>query len=124
MNNNAKKWIAALRSGDYKQGLGALCQTYADGDCRYCCLGVACEVAIKSGVPIEVSGCTYRSSSLINFDGHLFNLPESVREWLGLNSVFGSTSDTTLTMLNDQERKSFSEIADFIEEHADELFFE
>jgi len=36
-----KRWIAALDSGDYKQGKGAL-QTKAG----YCCLGVACDVLI------------------------------------------------------------------------------
>lgn len=34
------KWIAALRSGAYKQGKGRLRR----GD-SYCCLGVLCEVA-------------------------------------------------------------------------------
>ena len=34
-----KKWVAALRSGKYKQGKEVL----RDGD-RYCCLGVLCEV--------------------------------------------------------------------------------
>jgi len=34
-----KKWLAALRSGKYEQGTGALCE-----DGKYCCLGVLCEV--------------------------------------------------------------------------------
>lgn len=34
------KWVAALRSGDYKQGKNQLCDGAA-----YCCLGVLCEVA-------------------------------------------------------------------------------
>jgi hypothetical protein len=35
-----KKWIEALRSGDYKQGRGWL----RDHDGNYCCLGVLMEV--------------------------------------------------------------------------------
>jgi hypothetical protein len=41
-----EKWIAALRSGKYKQGQGLL----RSANDRYCCLGVLCEVA---GVPAK-----------------------------------------------------------------------
>lgn len=37
------KWIEALRSGDYKQGQGALRE-----DDRFCCLGLACEILNNS----------------------------------------------------------------------------
>lgn len=45
------KWIAALRSGDYKQTKNALKNSYSDS---YCCLGVLCVV---SG--IEAGGYAY-----------------------------------------------------------------
>ena len=35
------KWLAALRSGEYKQGV----ETLYTNDDKYCCLGVACRVA-------------------------------------------------------------------------------
>ena len=38
-----RKWVEALRSGDYKQAEGALSR----GD-SYCCLGVACDIYRKS----------------------------------------------------------------------------
>ncbi len=40
-----KQWVAALRSGKYKQGQGKL-RTVAQGEeaPRYCCLGVLCEL--------------------------------------------------------------------------------
>ena len=41
-----KKWLKALRSGEYKQGMGELYDAMED---TYCCLGVACKV---SGHPV------------------------------------------------------------------------
>lgn len=38
------RWVKALRSGDYEQGKGHLCQFDDDGNAKYCCLGVAYEV--------------------------------------------------------------------------------
>ena len=56
LNENAKKWVAALRSGKFKQGKFALRKrTFRDGlylrdgesphyVTEHCCLGVACEI--------------------------------------------------------------------------------
>jgi hypothetical protein len=44
-----KKWVAALRSGEYKQGIGEL---YVK-DNSYCCLGVLCRVAGMTNSQIE-----------------------------------------------------------------------
>ena len=42
MNKEIKaEWVKALRSGEYKQGGGALHR----GD-HFCCLGVLCDIAI------------------------------------------------------------------------------
>ena len=38
------QWIAALRSGEYKQGNGVLHQVSKDGAESFCCLGVLCRV--------------------------------------------------------------------------------
>lgn len=35
-----KQWIDALRSGEYEQGTGALCEKLKDGTYQFCCLGV------------------------------------------------------------------------------------
>ena len=43
MNKEVKdKWVAALKSGKYKQGRGQL-----NGESGYCCLGVLTEVYIE-----------------------------------------------------------------------------
>jgi hypothetical protein len=39
------QWLAALRSGEYPQGKGQL-----NYDNTYCCLGVACDIAVKEGM--------------------------------------------------------------------------
>jgi hypothetical protein len=44
-----KKWVAALRSGKYRQGIGELWV----GDNSYCCLGVLCRVAGMTNNQIE-----------------------------------------------------------------------
>lgn len=45
MNKDVKeKWVAALRSGEYQQGVGCLRRhTVAQGD-EFCCLGVLCDL--------------------------------------------------------------------------------
>ena len=44
LNEKAREWVAALRSGKYKQGKGAL-----STEDRFCCLGVACEISKLTG---------------------------------------------------------------------------
>lgn len=39
-----KRWVAALRSGKYKQGTGQLCHINISGENFYCCLGVLNEI--------------------------------------------------------------------------------
>lgn len=110
MNANAKKWVAALKSGKYKQTTGALKKKGG-----YCCLGVACELYRK-----EHKDEAWRKNS---FMGHDMALPEAVRDWLGLNSNTGTNgADDKLTVLNDDRRWKFSSIAKFIEKEPDGLF--
>lgn len=95
------KWIAALRSGEYKQGTGWM---YKDG--KYCCLGVAselCGVPAKGKVIILDEGYT---------EDEIRKIPQPLRGKSGTNDVVKS-----LTNLNDVQQKSFSEIADYIEKN-------
>ena len=45
---NIQKWVDGLLSGEYEQGRGKL-----NKDGKFCCLGVACEVAIKNGLNLS-----------------------------------------------------------------------
>ncbi len=44
------KWLDALRSGKFKQGQGLLYDNKTD---EYCCLGVACKIALPDNDPPE-----------------------------------------------------------------------
>jgi hypothetical protein len=106
MNDNMKMVLKALRSGEYKQGF----QTLQDDD-RYCCLGVMCDVyARATGMELvrdEDRGYLY---------GGDLSGQEGVMAWVGLKSCDGhSTDHDTLIEMNDENGKTFSEIADFIE---------
>lgn len=104
-----KAWVEALRSGEYKQGKGFLT---IDG--KYCCLGVACELAVADGVPVTV-----QKGFTTVYDGTSVLLPESVQKWLGLSVdngsyVAGNHRQTDLAKRNDDGVK-FARIADIIE---------
>ena len=46
--SDVKEWVKALRSGEYRQGKGSLCnENVTSGECVYCCLGVACDILIE-----------------------------------------------------------------------------
>ncbi len=94
--------VAALRSGEFKQGPGKLQRGYA-----YCCLGVACRVAERHGVAIVThdDGQLY-GSSLLLYPG--------VADWCGIRGV-GSYRTSTLALDNDRHKHTFSRIADTIE---------
>jgi hypothetical protein len=110
-----RRWVAALRSGDYRQGRGAL-KTKFGGMAEYCCLGVLCEVlGIEGGE---------NDAYLYSFEGHVGNLPTSVRNKVGLRDAYGSFNHgDSLAGWNDTGR-SFSEIADIIESEPKGLFLD
>lgn len=91
-----EKWIAALRSGEYKQDKGAL-QT----NNGYCCLGVAAHL------------CGYMEDKLMNNIGVLTrrtfaNIPDGL--------LYATAIQQELIEMND-EGKTFNEIADYIEQN-------
>lgn len=117
MNSNAQAWVAALRSGRFRQGTDKL--GWPDG--RRCCLGVACEVAIEAG--LEVSKTTrIGPDEDVVFDGSWSDLPPSVREWLGLATPNGEPADGPPLSNRNDSGQTFAEIADFIDSEPRGLF--
>lgn len=115
MNPDVKvKWIEALRSGEYEQAVGTL--TYIkpdDSGFKHCCLGVLCELAVKEGLPIKREEVV----NSIYYDNDGISLPDSVMEWAGLTHPNPSVGAYTAAEWNDCKDRSFTEIADLIEEH-------
>lgn len=87
------EWVAALRSGKYRQARMAL---HKEGG--FCCLGVFCRIA---HIPIARSGTT---------------VSESVGGDYGpIAAIIGGQIMNQLMRLNYIDQKSFPEIADYIE---------
>ena len=124
MNENVERWVKALRSGEYKQGAGAL----RSGD-QFCCLGVACDLFDSSGW--RPSANHFLDSYLMNGIVRVGALPEEVMHWLGLSDSSGYLVTrgggyiqgqwVSLADANDGGA-TFEEIADLIEDNADKLF--
>jgi hypothetical protein len=106
-------WLATLESGEYLQGKQML-KREINGEVRYCCLGVLCEVAIKNGLELEVQEATYEPW---NNNG---TLPDRVVKWAGLKDAYGnvtSNGSESLIELNDSKNYDFKQIAQVIREH-------
>jgi hypothetical protein len=107
MNKQVKKlWLAALRSGKYKQTTGQLRYGQKRENLAYCCLGVLEDLAVKAGV-------------IHGFNGRDGVLGKKVMEWAGLNEpspVAGTGPWRYLADANDCG-KNFRYIADRIEKY-------
>src|SRR3954467_3257157 len=91
------KWVAALRSGEYKQT-----KSYLHDEQGYCCLGVLCDLAVKDGLIAEPRKLSdnrflYDRTNGTNVDNHgdvgYAVLPRKIREWAGLCSNNGAFVD-------------------------------
>lgn len=121
-----QKWVEALRSGKYKQSIGALRK-----DNKYCCLGVLCDLYRKEkgegrwkiwkedGLMAEFHDAVGKTDFM--------GLTPHVAEWAGLplspyipknrKLVFVSKKSTPyLSEINDSGA-TFSEIADLIDKN-------
>ena len=118
MNENAKKWVEALRSGDYEQTTGWLkCET------GYCCLGVACELYRRD---MDAGWWTSADEFRVGDATHSAHLPTDVMNWLGLRSPAGEfcpTADASDCLVDRNDNgATFEQIADVIESEPDGLF--
>jgi hypothetical protein len=121
MNSTIKaQWVAALRSGEYRQGSSYL----RKGDC-FCPLGVLCDLAVKAGV---VKWETFNTGEmqvkdLYHCNNSTSTAPLDVRVWAGLGSSHPTVTvgrlraNKTVTLFdaNDRLLLEFPEIADLIE---------
>lgn len=80
MTNNDRLllWVEALESGDYQQVRDTLRSEWG-----FCCLGVACEVAMANGLDIDVR----EGDNVWFYDGQADALPTSVQDWYGLDNT-------------------------------------
>lgn len=97
-----KKWLVALRSGKYSQCRGAFRKE--DG---FCCLGVLADVMQPDGwetnwLKRTEQGRIQHSSESFIYSGYFFEDKQTC--W-------------HLAALNDSAKKSFTEIADWVEEN-------
>ncbi len=129
VEEHRRLYLAALRSGEYKQGFASLAVGM-----RYCCLGIACEVALVNGAPlrrVQLGDGPVKYTSPLLFPGRLMGeadesetlLPVAVRRWLGIdewqaNPDLAATQVTgtrTATNFNDVQRLTLGDIADLFE---------
>jgi hypothetical protein len=135
----AKKWVEALRSGEYRQGREALCRIDPlDGTESYCCLGVLTDLYQKDRKKKKKKLKTRESSPFMDTvvveyfsldsddSGASGVLPDEVRKWAGMFSNDGiihkpeSDYEERLTEFNDGG-KSFKQIANIIEKNVENL---
>ena len=140
----AMKWVKALRSGKYKQGVGHLCQVSSKGK-KHCCLGVLTEMyqaeqkaKKKRVLPTKVS-YVYVEDSTATSGLKLIEvvkygsgedatevLSVAVRRWAGIKGRLGEFDVMdeghykSLSNMND-DGHSFEEIANFIEKNWENL---
>lgn len=100
---NLQAWTAALRSGNYTQIQGKL-----RSDDGYCCLGVLCEI-----VSPELWDYDAESEEPFMHWGRIDSPANDILDKVGL--INSDTYD--LIALNDDDKLSFPEIADFIDEN-------
>lgn len=134
MNERIKReWVAALRSGKYKQTTERLHKMGDGGPDRYCCLGVLCSLAAQEGVvdaviPDPAEGYVQYSGRWDHVsDRSTTTLPYPVTRWADLTSSnpyignepawsAGLKHPWALAEYNDNGY-TFEQIADLIEEY-------
>ena len=127
-----RKWVEALRSGEYEQGQGALPQE-RNGTFEYSCLGVACEISgLGEFVPrsnpqsnafnFVVDGDQSQHVVMPDMVQYWLGLPDDVQDWLGLSDRHGWYDNHTGSLVNSNDfGASFNVIADIIESEPEGL---
>lgn len=116
---NIAAWVAALRSGDYRQAKGYLRREIDQGKVGYCCLGVACDIS-GAGQWDGAAGFSDADSDDDEPDFSNTELTSGVERWLGIDSDnpdlnFGDRGWINAATANDDYEFTFDQIADAIE---------
>lgn len=116
----ARKWAAALDSGEYGQTTGTLRKNG-----KFCCLGVLCNMHAQAHP--EIAKTQRRAKEYLGCEALP---PHEVTEWSGMASDDGRLSSSVeingkfyndLADLNDNAKLTFPEIAKVIRKHWEEL---
>ena len=116
-------WLDALRSGEFEQAQGALRIGRYNGEDKFCCLGVGCEVAVRNGLDVLVYLNHFANE--YTYDDAITSPSLTVWDWFGVDVDYTDSRrdidelvDKCITM-NDREGKTFAEIADWIENNVE-----
>lgn len=134
-NDHQLTWLDALRSGNYKQGKGALWEIPNDDpneEKHFCCLGVAMDLFDKDdesmvrGSSMDISSSKGGLvSEVVNKKLDLIENGGEFTDGYGVEYITEYKNKGTvncLTALNDFAHYTFEEIADFIEENPTKVF--
>lgn len=107
-----RKWVKALRSGEFKQGRSSLKENMSFEndivDYRYCCLGVACEI---QGLKTDNRGFIENNNIYKNLRG-ITKIPKIL-----LGNEDNNPVVSKLVSLNDTKKWNFKRIATWIEKN-------
>jgi len=101
-----KAWFKALRSEEYGQAHHELIGAY---DHTFCCLGVACDISDLGHW--DAGAYLIGEPEDADFETDACELTPSMMVWLGMTR----TAMNHAVNMNDDERKTFVEIADHFE---------
>lgn len=104
----AKKWVNALRSGDYEQGKLQLRSI----NNKFCCLGVLCNIHAQEHPEFAAKQLTK-----IKYDGASSITPKIVQEWAGLKTRVGAIPNSCSLLVMNDNGMNFHQIADEIVEN-------
>lgn len=103
-----ERWIKALRSGEYKQGMGGLRNT----EDEFCCLGVLCDV-VKSDLGLKWD--LIKDSGYYNISSYNECLPGIISNYTNISNYGELPNGDELTGYNDDRGYTFEQLADIIE---------
>lgn len=106
-------WVGALRSGEYTQSTGSLCTIRTDGSIGNCCLGVLGRVMGLSVEHISQGGYLWTGFSR--------DVLDSLGDPANPYALMSFDQQAEFVSLNDEQGKSFSDIAAHIDANRAEI---